>query len=93
MSGFGYMWTLMKSKCKLIPFRETTPIEIKVSGLSFIEQIGQLIMKKTRYTDEQTIYALKQAKTGICSGEICRRMNIFETTFYIYIYGLRYFGK
>ncbi|EPO9231583.1 transposase [Escherichia coli] len=50
-------------------------------------------MKKTRYTDEQTIYALKQAKTGICSGEICRRMNIFETTFYIYIYGLRYFGK
>ncbi|GEM_PF-3072512 len=26
-------------------------------------------MKKTRYTDEQTIYALKQAKTGICSGK------------------------
>ncbi|EPE5789149.1 transposase [Escherichia coli] len=48
-------------------------------------------MKNTRYTDEQTTSALKQAKTGIRTGEICRRMNIFETTFYIYTYGLRYF--
>ncbi|CGU00328.1 transposase [Salmonella enterica subsp. enterica serovar Typhi] len=44
-------------------------------------------MKKTRYNDEQTTSALKQAKTGIRTGEICRRMNIFETIFlYLYLW-------
>lgn len=39
-------------------------------------------MKKTRYTEEQIAFALKQAETGICVGEVCRKMGISEATFY-----------
>lgn len=39
-------------------------------------------MKKTRYTEEQIAFALKQAETGTRVGEVCRKMGIFEATFY-----------
>lgn len=38
-------------------------------------------MKKTRYTEEQIAFALKQAKTGTRVGEVCRKMGISEATF------------
>ncbi|SVY74847.1 transposase [Klebsiella pneumoniae] len=40
-------------------------------------------MKKTRYTEEQIAFALKQAETGICVGEVCRKMGISEAIFII----------
>ncbi len=39
-------------------------------------------MKKTRYTEEQIAFALKQAETGTRVEEICRKMGISEATFY-----------
>lgn len=39
-------------------------------------------MKKTRYTEEQIAFALKQAETGTRVGEVCRKMEISEATFY-----------
>ena len=39
-------------------------------------------MKKTRYTEKQTAYALKQAETGTAVAEVIRRMGISEQTFY-----------
>lgn len=39
-------------------------------------------MKKTRYTEEQIAFALKQAETGTRIGEVCRKMGISEATFY-----------
>ncbi len=39
-------------------------------------------MKKTRYTEEQIAYALKQAETGTAVAEVIRRMGISEQTFY-----------
>ena len=39
-------------------------------------------MKKTRYTEEQIAFALKQAETGTRVGEVCRKMSISEATFY-----------
>ena len=39
-------------------------------------------MKKTRYTEEQIAFALKQAETGTHVGEVCRKMGISEATFY-----------
>ncbi len=41
-------------------------------------------MKKTRYTEEQIAFALKQAETGTRVEEVCRKMGISEATFYIY---------
>lgn len=39
-------------------------------------------MKKTRYTEEQIAFALKQVETGTRVGEVCRKMGISEATFY-----------
>ncbi|MFJ5477582.1 IS3 family transposase [Pectobacterium carotovorum] len=39
-------------------------------------------MKKTRYTEEQIAFAMKQAKTGTWVEEVCRKMGISEATFY-----------
>ena len=39
-------------------------------------------MKKTRYTEEQIAFALKQAETGNRDGKVCRKMGISEATFY-----------
>lgn len=39
-------------------------------------------MKKTRYTEEQIAFALKQAETGNRVEEVCRKMGISEATFY-----------
>ncbi len=38
-------------------------------------------MKKTRYTEEQIAFALKQAETGTRVGEVCRKMGISEAFF------------
>lgn len=39
-------------------------------------------MKKSRYTEEQIAFALKQAETGTPVAEVIRRMGISEQTFY-----------
>ncbi len=39
-------------------------------------------MKKSRFTDEQIAFALKQAETGASVTEVCRKMGISEATFY-----------
>lgn len=39
-------------------------------------------MKKTRYTEEQIAFALKQAETGTHIGELCRKTGIFAATFH-----------
>ena len=39
-------------------------------------------MKKSRYTEEQIAYAMKQAETGTPVAEVIRRMGISEQTFY-----------
>ena len=39
-------------------------------------------MKKTRYTEEQIAFALKEAETGTRVEEVCRKMGISEATFY-----------
>ena len=39
-------------------------------------------MRKSKFTDEQTAYALRQAETGTAPAEICRKLGISEQTFY-----------
>ena len=39
-------------------------------------------MKKTRFTDEQITFALRQAETGTSVQEVIRKMGISEQTFY-----------
>lgn len=39
-------------------------------------------MPKKKFSDEQIAFALRQADGGTAVGEICRKMNITEATFY-----------
>lgn len=39
-------------------------------------------MRKSRYTDEQIAFALRQAETGTPVKEVIRKMGIAEQTFY-----------
>lgn len=39
-------------------------------------------MKKSKFTDEQIAFALKQAEVGTTVAEVCRKMGISEATFY-----------
>jgi putative transposase len=42
----------------------------------------EMRMKKSRFTEEQIAFALKQAETGTRVAEVCRKMGISEATFY-----------
>jgi putative transposase len=49
----------------------------------FEKPLGKgLEMKKSRYTEEQTAFALKQPETGTPVAEVIRRMGISEQTLY-----------
>jgi len=39
-------------------------------------------MKKSKFTEAQIVFAIKQAETGVPVGEVCRKMGISEATFY-----------
>jgi putative transposase len=41
-------------------------------------------MKKSKFTEAQILFALKQAETGVKVEEVCRKMGISEATFYIW---------
>lgn len=39
-------------------------------------------MKKTKFTEEQIAFALRQSETGTRVEEVCRKMGICQATFY-----------
>ena len=41
-------------------------------------------MRKSKFTDEQIAFALKQVELGISVEEVCRKMGISDATFYVW---------
>jgi putative transposase len=41
-------------------------------------------MRKSRFTEEQVAYALRQAEQGTPVAELCRKMGVSEQTFYVW---------
>ncbi len=39
-------------------------------------KIQTLAMKKTKFTEAQIVFALRQADTGVTVAEVCRKMGI-----------------
>lgn len=44
----------------------------------------KMAMKKSRFTEEQVTYALRQAEGGAAVEDVCRSLGISQTTFYIW---------
>jgi len=41
-------------------------------------------MKRSRFSDEQIAYALRQAESGVAVADVCRQLGIAEATFYVW---------
>jgi putative transposase len=39
-------------------------------------------MKTSKFTESQIIFAIKQSESGVKVDEICRKMGIFQATFF-----------
>jgi putative transposase len=45
---------------------------------------GAHAVKRSKFTEDQIAYALKQAELGISVEEVCRKMGISDATFYVW---------
>lgn len=41
-------------------------------------------MKRSTFSEEQVIYALRQSEAGTPVGDICRQLGVAEATFYVW---------
>ena len=41
-------------------------------------------MKRSKYSEEQITYALREAESGTPVGDVCRQLGISEATFYVW---------
>ena len=41
-----------------------------------------MALKRTRFTEEQIAFALRQVESGVSVKEVCRKLKIHEQTFY-----------
>jgi putative transposase len=41
-------------------------------------------MKRSRYTEEQIAFALRQADSGTAVADVCRQLGISDATFYVW---------
>jgi putative transposase len=41
-------------------------------------------MKRSKFSEEQVAYALRQADTGTAVGDVCRQLGISEARFYVW---------
>ena len=39
-------------------------------------------MKRSKFSEEQIAYALRQAESGTLVGDVCRQLGVSEATFY-----------
>lgn len=41
-------------------------------------------MKRSRFSEEQVAYALRQVESGTPVGDVCRQLGVSEATFYVW---------
>ena len=61
---------------------ELDQLKVEESGKINLFNRRDFAMKKSKFTEEQIAYALRQAETGTKVSEVCRKMGVAEATFY-----------
>ncbi len=46
-------------------------------------------MKRSEFSEEQIIYAIRQAESGTTMGDLCRQLGVSEATFYTWERNMR----
>jgi len=72
------------------PFRDPGPTPSPGTGIGLLRpespnakaSEGSILLKKSRFTEEQIIYAIKQREAGVPMDELCRKYGITKQTFY-----------
>jgi putative transposase len=41
-------------------------------------------MKRSKFSEEQIAYAMRQAESGTTVGDVCRQLGVSEATFYVW---------
>jgi putative transposase len=52
------------------------------TGQDEARNVAYSIMRKSKLTEEQIVYALKQAELGVAVLDVCRKYGVSEQTFY-----------
>lgn len=50
-------------------------------------------MERSKYSEEQITYALRQVESGTPVGDVCRQLGISEATFYVWEEARRASGR
>jgi Transposase len=40
------------------------------------------LMKRSKFSEEQIVYAIRQAEPGTLAGDLCRQLRVSDATFY-----------
>ena len=46
-------------------------------------------MKRSKFSEEQTAYALRQVEAGTLASDVCRQLGVSEATFYAWKKNMR----
>lgn len=62
---------------------KTGPLKMRNSGYNLaVDSQENTAMKKSKFTNEQIAFALRQAKSGTPIDEVCRKLGVSQQTFY-----------
>jgi putative transposase len=50
-------------------------------------------MKRSRFSEEQIAYVLRQTESGTPVADVCRQIGVSEATFYVWKKEIRPFGR
>lgn len=64
------------------PDPKSCAIQKQNPGIIYAPRTEVVPMKKSRFTEEQIVFALKQAELGTTVPEVCRKLGIYDATFY-----------
>lgn len=57
-------------------------LKVEKSGKITLYKRRYFAMRKSRFTEQQIAFALRQAETGTKVSEVCRKIGVAEPTFY-----------